>query len=180
MQSARKKKKKKTNLEILIKWWTGITLRFAHRIQEVCTGDTGSQQTPWVSCFRHTKAKSVSIPHSRRQWIPILQLLFKIWSLVNKPLLPVSLSLRLFVGELQLTVPNVAIQLWSRAVLQGCHDRINENNITESHFIHITGERTQDLILKENVSVRVNSLTGIQNGTGTKSCRIRVAEKFSH
>lgn len=123
--------------------------------QEVCTGDTGSQQTPWVSCFRHAKAKSVSVPHSRRQWIPILQLLFKIWSLVNKPLLPVSLSLRLFVGELQLTVPNVAIQLWSRAVLQGCHDRINENNITESHFIHITGERTQDLILKENVSVRV-------------------------
>lgn len=50
---------------------------------------------------------------------------------------PVSLSLQLFVGELRLTVLNVAIQLWSRAVLQGCHDRINENNIGESHFIHM-------------------------------------------
>ena len=42
-----------------------------------------------------------------------------------------------FAGELKLTVSNVAIQLWSRAVLQGCHDRINENNIGESHFIHV-------------------------------------------
>lgn len=42
-----------------------------------------------------------------------------------------------FAGELKLTVSNVAIQLWSRAVLQGCHDRINENNIGESHFIHL-------------------------------------------
>lgn len=42
-----------------------------------------------------------------------------------------------FAGELKLIVSNAAIQLWSRARLQGCHDRINENNIGESHFIHV-------------------------------------------
>lgn len=124
---------------------------------EVCTWNRKHQQTPSVSCFHYAKTMSVSLPHSQGQRIPILQLLCKIWSLVEKVSpFRLSLSLQLFVGELQLTVPSVAIQLWSRAVLQGCHDRINENNIAESHFIHITGERTQDLILKENVSVRVN------------------------
>lgn len=52
--------------------------------------------------------------------------------------LPLSLSgVSFFAGELKLIVSNVAIQLWSRAVLQGCHDRINENNIRESQFIHM-------------------------------------------
>lgn len=74
------------------------------------------------------------------------------WTSLSFPSL--SFSFRLFVRELHLTVPSVAIQLWSRAVLQVCHDRINENNIAKSHFIHITGERTQNLILKENVRAR--------------------------
>lgn len=54
----------------------------------------------------------------------------------------VSLSLLFFVGELKLTVPNVAIQLWSKAVLQGCHDRINKNNTADSRLIRVTVERT--------------------------------------
>lgn len=45
--------------------------------------------------------------------------------------------------ELKLIVSHVAIQLWSRALLQGCHDRINENNIKESHFIHMLLRKNQ-------------------------------------
>lgn len=76
--------------------------------------------------------------------------LCEIWSLLlispqpcntqNRQAFPsssVSLVFLFFAGELKLIVSNVAIQLWSRAVLQGCHDRINENNIRESHFIHM-------------------------------------------
>lgn len=85
-------------------------------------------------------------------------------------LLPVSLSPRLFVGELVLTVPSVAIQLWSRAVLQGCHDRINENNIAESHFIHITGER--NLFYRKMSALESTANTGIQNRPGTNSSEL--------
>lgn len=79
---------------------------------------------------------------------PYHNYLCEIWSLLlispqlcstqNRRAFPSSsVSLWLFAGELRLIVSDVAIQLWSRAVLQGCHDRINENNIGESHFIHV-------------------------------------------
>lgn len=141
----------------------------------------------WTWCF---KTVSLPIPRSHRQYVPIIELF--VWNPIfvtlfyaafphtkaNKhfPSSPVFLSLWFFVGELKLTVPNVAIQLWSRAVLQGCHDRINKNNTADSRSIRVTVERTENLILRENVSIQVNS-NGDQHVTWTnlevKKCQER-------
>lgn len=60
-----------------------------------------------------------------------------------------------FAGELKLIVSKGAIQLQSRVLLQGYHDRINENNIREFHSLHV--------LPRKGITLRKLSCVGISN-----------------
>lgn len=90
-----------------------------------------------------------------------------------------------FAEALKLILPNIAIQLWSRALLQACNDRINGNIIGESYFIHVLLWKGQRATLRENVKIPEqvgdNAMRGIQREAWANNsiiCSVKLARSL--